>query len=43
MTYGKIGDVSVDELNGDIGVDCGVGGRCRRDEGAWIVGSSAGV
>jgi hypothetical protein len=39
----KTGNISVDELNRETGVDWRVGGGHRRGEGAWIVCSSAGV
>ena len=43
LAYGKTGDVSIDELNGETSIDGGVGGGHRGDEGTWIVGSRASV
>jgi hypothetical protein len=39
----KTGNISVDELNGETGVDWRIGGGHRRSEGARIVCSGAGV
>jgi hypothetical protein len=39
----KTGNISVDELNGETGVNWRIGGGHRRGESAWIVCSSAGV
>jgi len=41
LAYRKTGDVSVDELNGETGVDRRICGGRRRDEGARVVGSRA--
>jgi len=41
LTYRKTRNVSVDELNGETGVDRGVGRGHGRDEGARVVGSGA--
>lgn len=43
VAYGKIGNVSVDELNGETSVDRGVGGGHGWGEGAWIVGTGPSV
>lgn len=43
LVYGKPGDVSVDELNGETGVNRGVSGGDRRSKSTRIVGSGAGV
>ena len=43
LAYRKSRDISVDELNGKTSVDRGVGRGYGWDEGAWVVGSGAGV
>ena len=43
MAYGKVGDVSIDKLNGETGVYRRVCGRSRWDESAGIIGCRTGV
>ena len=43
LAYRETGDVSVDELDGETGVDRRVGGGCGWNEGARVVCSGAGV
>ena len=43
MGYGKVGDVTVDELNAKTSVYRGISGRCRWDESAGVVSSRTGI